>query len=65
MAANRAASSGIIFALLLELAQIPLPTRHARIEDFLVDAFGTSLGITVAYLSRSVFKSSLSDVAIS
>jgi VanZ family protein len=57
--------SGIIFALLLELAQIPLPTRHARIEDFLVDAFGTSLGITVAYLSSRLLKNSaaLANVA--
>jgi VanZ family protein len=50
-------SSGIVFALLLELAQIPLPTRHARIEDFLVDALRTSLGITLACLARSVWKS--------
>jgi VanZ family protein len=52
-------TSGIVFALLLELAQIPLPTRHARIEDFLVDAFGASLGITLAYLARSACKSSV------
>ena len=52
-------SSGIVFALLLELAQIPLPTRHTRIEDFLVDALGTSLGVTLAYLARSACKSSV------
>jgi VanZ family protein len=51
--------SGIVFALLLELVQIPLPTRHARIGDFLVDAFGVSLGITLAYLARSACKSSV------
>jgi VanZ family protein len=51
--------SGVVFALLLELAQIPLPTRHARIEDFLVDAFGASLGITLAYLARSACKPSV------
>jgi VanZ family protein len=51
--------SGIVFALLLELAQIPLPTRHARIEDFLIDAFGESLGIMLAYLARSACKSSV------
>ena len=51
--------SGIVFALLLELAQIPLPTRHARVEDFLVDALGTSLGITLAYLATSTCKSSV------
>jgi VanZ family protein len=51
--------SGIAFALLLELAQIPLPTRHARIEDFLVDAFGACLGISLAYLARSACKPSV------
>jgi VanZ family protein len=51
-------SSGIAFALLVELAQVPLPTRHARIADFLVDAFGASLGITLACLVRRAYKSS-------
>ena len=50
--------SGVVFALLLELAQIPLPTRHARIGDFLADAFGASLGITLARLTRAARKSS-------
>ena len=49
--------SGIVFALLLELAQIPLPTRHARIEDFAVDAIGVSLGIMLVSLIRSIWKS--------
>lgn len=46
-------TSAIVFALLLELAQIPLSTRHARIEDFLADAFGASIGITLAYLAKA------------
>lgn len=50
-------SSGVVFALLLELAQIPLATRHARLEDFLVDALGACLGIAAAYLTRSAWKS--------
>lgn len=50
-------TSGIVFALLLELAQIPLPSRHARITDFLIDALGASVGITMAFLARSVRKS--------
>jgi VanZ family protein len=47
-------SSGIAFAVLVELAQLPLPTRHARIEDFLVDAFGATLGIALACLGRKL-----------
>ncbi len=50
-------TSGIVFALLLELAQIPLPSRHARITDFLIDALGASVGITLACLARSARKS--------
>jgi VanZ family protein len=49
--------SGFVFALLQALAQVPLPTRLARIEDFLVDAFAARLGITLAYLARSACKS--------
>ena len=48
--------SGVVFALMLELAQIPLPTRHARFEDFFVDAFSACLGITVAHFTRSARK---------
>lgn len=44
--------SAIIFALLLELSQIPLPTRHARLEDFIVDAAGACLAIFVAQFIR-------------
>jgi VanZ family protein len=49
-------TSGIVFALLLELAQIPLSTRHTRIEDFLADAFGAGIGITLAYLAKATCK---------
>lgn len=31
-------ASAIFFASLLELAQIPLPTRHTRFEDLVIDA---------------------------
>ncbi len=30
-------AAGVAFTLALELMQIPLPTRHARLEDFLYD----------------------------
>lgn len=44
--------SAFVFALLLELGQIPLPTRHARLEDFIVDAAGACLAILVAQFAR-------------
>lgn len=48
--------SAIVFTLALELSQIPLATRHARLEDFVVDATGACLGIVVAYAYRELRK---------
>jgi VanZ family protein len=45
-------TSAILFALALELSQIPLPTRHARLEDFVVDALAACLGIAIAHFCR-------------
>jgi VanZ family protein len=44
--------SAMVFALLLELSQIPLATRHARLEDFIVDAAGACLAILFARFIR-------------
>ncbi|SIO34394.1 VanZ like family protein [Bradyrhizobium erythrophlei] len=50
----------IAFAAFIEGTQIPLPTRHARLEDFLVDAVGLCAGILIARLvSRSYLRLSL------
>jgi hypothetical protein len=46
--AVRLASGGIAFALLIELMQIPLPTRHARVLDFVVDAAAMVMGVLMA-----------------
>src|ERR1700724_1435041 len=44
----------IAFAAFIECTQIPLETRHARLEDFLVDAAGLCVGILITRLvSRS------------
>jgi predicted membrane protein len=48
--------SAVVFTLLLELSQIPLATRHARVEDFFVDAAGACLGIVVAHAFRKLTK---------
>ncbi len=48
--------AAVVFSLALELSQIALPTRHARLEDFLVDAIASCLGISVAYASRYLFR---------
>ena len=49
-------SSAFVFALALELSQIPLATRHARLRDFMVDAAGACLGIVIAHLCRKLIK---------
>jgi VanZ family protein len=35
----------VLFSGGIELLQIPLPTRHARVSDFLVDTLGAWFGI--------------------
>ena len=40
----------ILFALGIELVQIPLPTRHARISDFLIDAVAGCIGLGIGKL---------------
>ena len=50
----------IAFAAFIEGAQIQLQTRHARLEDFLVDAAALCVGILIARLvSRSYLRLSL------
>src|SRR5260370_6264103 len=43
----------IAFTLALELSQIPLLTRHARVDDFIVDAVAACLGLAVAQAFRT------------
>jgi len=46
---------GIIFVASLEIMQIFIPGRHARLTDFAVDAISTCVGIVVtALLARAV-----------
>lgn len=40
----------LLFAGLVELAQIGIPSRHARLSDFLIDAAGSLLGSICAVL---------------
>jgi VanZ family protein len=46
----------LVMALLycggVELLQVPLPTRHARVSDFVIDFLGSSLAICLVALGR-------------
>jgi VanZ family protein len=48
--------SAIVFSALLEVMQIPLSTRHARLEDFLTDALASCVGIGLAHFSARFLK---------
>ena len=41
----------VIFAGAVELAQLYIPGRHARISDFLIDAIAASAGAFAAWLA--------------
>ena len=41
---------GTAFTLALECIQIPLPTRHARLEDFAFDTVAVCVGVLIARL---------------
>jgi len=41
------------FCLALEAMQIPLSTRHARLEDALVDSLAMCIGVLVGRLAKS------------
>jgi VanZ family protein len=43
----------IVCAGALEVLQIPIPGRHARLSDFLIDALGACLGVAVSQWSRA------------
>ena len=40
----------VAFAAAVELAQMWIPGRHARMSDFLVDIFSLYLGIAISYV---------------
>jgi len=58
--------SAVAFALALEVAQIPLPTRHPRLKDFIIDASAACLGIVIAFavtIAAEQFAGSLLEFA--
>ncbi len=44
----------LLFCGGLELLQVPLPTKHARLSDFFVDFFASSFAIGLVFLSEKV-----------
>jgi VanZ family protein len=48
------AALALAFATVLECVQIPLATRHARLEDWVVDSAALCVGILVGRLIRTL-----------
>ena len=46
----------VIFAGAIEVAQLFVPGRHARLSDFIVDAFAACIGFLVSYLVARKFE---------
>ena len=44
----------VLFAGAIELAQIPVPGRHARLADFVIDALAACAGIAAALLAARI-----------
>ena len=44
----------VFFCAGVELLQVPLPTRHARASDFLVDAVGACFAIFCVFVTRQI-----------
>jgi VanZ family protein len=44
----------VIFCALVELAQVLVPGRHARLSDFVVDALATCFGLLAASLINQI-----------
>ena len=42
----------LAFTAVIELAQLLVPGRHARLSDFLIDALGMSVGVLIAFSPR-------------
>jgi len=48
--------AGVIFCAGIELAQLVIPGRHARLSDFFVDAAATCIGIFAASILTRVIR---------
>jgi len=46
----------LLFCAGIELLQIPLPTRHARVSDFAVDLLGSYIAISLVVVAVKVTK---------
>jgi VanZ family protein len=51
----RLVTLAIFFCGGIELLQVPLPTRHARVSDFLVDSVGACFAILCVFVAKNIW----------
>jgi VanZ family protein len=53
----------VLFCAGIELLQVPLPTRHARVSDFLIDAAGVCLAILCVFVARQILRTTVPETS--
>jgi VanZ family protein len=53
----------VFFCAGIELLQVPLPTRHARVSDFLIDTAGASLAVLCVFVARQILSTTVPSTA--
>jgi VanZ family protein len=51
-------AAAVVFCACLEVVQLAVPGRHARVSDFLVDAVAACMGIAIAWTVRRLSEGS-------
>jgi len=49
---NVMCTAAIVFSACLEVVQLAVPGRHARVSDFLIDAAAACIGLVIAWTVR-------------
>src|SRR5262249_20879746 len=44
--------AGVVLCALIELLQLAVPDRHARLNDFFIDAVSACIGIAIPWIAR-------------
>ena len=52
---TRLVALAIFFCGGIELLQVPLPTRHARVSDFLVNSVGACFAILCVFVAKQIW----------
>jgi VanZ family protein len=45
-------AAAVVFCTCLELVQLAVPSRHARVSDFVIDALAACIGLAIAWTIR-------------